>query len=664
MKKVLCMLSLIVGTLMMSGCDKPQPEGPGNQDGPDGPGGQVVPTADFVLEVSEVTSTSCHFSVQPKDETMSYVVMIVEKSEYDAFEDGYKYQDNDLEWFQRKATEEEKTLEEWLEGFLHKGRFESDEAGLMPGFSYYLYAYGLDYEGYFTTGVTKIEFDTPELVMSDVTFDINVSEIGLTSAKVSVTASEEDALFFFNVFSVEDFNQWGGDDAAFSNHAAALVDYYIQMGQTLDAMVTNLGSIGHDELVFEGLTDNTEYIAYAVGIDENFFVISKPAVSRFTTGKAVKSENTFKVDIQETTFCSVIGTVTPSNDDPFICIVQAKNQFEDYESESDIMYDIVNTYMKWDSLDGILYSGEVVDLESISSLSAETEYEVLCFGWDDAPTTDLTRVPFTTLAAGGRPQNQEFSFVLSDLTHNKVTVNITPKLGLYYFYDCMSVSLFNEYLASEGSEDGALCRFIDEQIDYGAEFFGSSRVEYLEDMGGVIGKQKWTFTDLKEDTEYIIVAASVNMSTGLIAYRKGFKSEVFRTGILIESDAAITFTIDRYYDGTELAELDPSQFSKCRGMVMVPYTVTPNASAVHWRTTFAYGEFLSWAGRDDVLFELDYQCDTDREQGYAVVHYDQVISFLGIAESAEGYTGPFTIYEFQAERGKTSPAQEFIDSLK
>jgi len=366
-------------------------------------------------------------------------------------------------------------LEEWLEGFLHKGRFESDEAGLMPGFSYYLYAYGLDYEGYFTTGVTKIEFDTPELVMSDVTFDINVSEIGLTSAKVSVTASEEDALFFFNVFSVEDFNQWGGDDAAFSNHAAALVDYYIQMGQTLDAMVTNLGSIGHDELVFEGLTDNTEYIAYAVGIDENFFVISKPSVSRFTTGKAVKSENTFKVDIQETTFCSVIGTVTPSNDDPFICIVQAKSQFADYESDTDLMYDIVSSYQQWNLLDTVLYSGEVVNLESISSLSAETEYEVFCFGWDDAPTTDLTRVPFTTLAAGGRPQNQEFSFVLSDLTHNKVTVNITPKLGLYYFFDCMSVSLFNEYLASEGSEDGALCRYIDEQIDYGAEFFGSTR---------------------------------------------------------------------------------------------------------------------------------------------------------------------------------------------
>jgi hypothetical protein len=47
-----------------------------------------------------------------------------------------------------------------------------------------------------------------------------------------------------------------------------------------------------------------------------------------------------------------------------------------------------------------------------------------------------------------------------------------------------------------------------------------------------------------------------------------------------------------------------------------------------------------------------------------VVNYDQIVSFLGIAEDDEGYTGPFTIYEFTARRGKASPAQEFIDSLK
>ena len=228
----------------------------------------------------------------------------------------------------------------------------------------------------------------------------------------------------------------------------------------------------------------------------------------------------------------------------------------------------------------------------------------------------------------------------------------------------MSMKTFEEYVASEGSEDEAICRFLDERIDYGAEFFYCTRAEYLADMGAAIGKQKWTFTGLEQDSEYMIVAATVNMTTGKIALRKPFCSEVFRTTILIESNATVEFVIDKYYDGTELAELDPTQFSKCKGMVMVPYEIVPNAEAAHWRTTFTYGEFASWAERDDILIELDYKSDQDKTQGYAVVHYDQVVSFLGMAEDAEGYTGPFALYEFTAKKGGASPAAEFIESLK
>ena len=644
----------VFAALMMWCCEKPQTEEP---DIPQ------EPVADFVLAVSDVTAVSCHFAVTPKDEQMPYVVMLVEKSDFDEFETEYAYQDNDLEWFQQKAVEEGKDLDEWLKDFLHVGPFEADEKGLMPGTSYYLYAYGLDYEGYFMTGVTKMEFSTPEIVQKEMTFEIDVTDVGLSKATVSVQASEETGVFFMNVFSEQQYQEWGGDETAFANHAAALVDYYVTMGRTLEEIVTNLGSVGKASISFDDLTADTEYIAYAVGIDENFFVNTKATVVRFTTKKAVQSSNTFTVDITGTTFCSVQGTVTPSNDDPYICTIQPKMQLDNYSSDEEIMYELVATYDKWDALQDVLYAGETVDLEEISSLAAETEYVVVCFGWNEAPTTGLTKVAFTTAAAGGNPRAQELTFELSDIIHNKVTVNITPKLGLHYFYDCMSVQTLNEYIATEGSEDEAICRFIDERIDYGADFFNCTRKEYLEDMGAAIGKQKWTFTGLEEDTEYLIVAATVNMTTGKIALRKPFKSDVFRTTILIESDAAVTFVIDKYYDGTELAELDPVQFSKCKGMVMVPYKIMPNASAAHWRTTFTYGEFLSWAERDDILIELDYKSDKDKTQGFAVVHYDQIVAFLGMAENDEGYTGPFTIYEFTAERGKASPAQEFIDSL-
>lgn len=655
MKRLLLSFNCIVTVfLLLSACDRPDPEVPEEP---------VVPEYEFLLDVSDVTSTSCRFSVTPADETMTYVVMLVDKASYDEYENEFKYQDSDLEWFERKADEEGVTLEEWLAAFLKKGKFEGEESGLMPGENYYLYAYGLEKEGYFTTGVTKMEFSTPEIEVKDVTFEISVSDIGKTSAKVAVKASKDDALFFVNVFSQEEYEAWGGDDTAFANHAGALVDYYIQMSQTLEAIVANLGSIGKEEIIFNDLKDNTEYIAYAVGIDENFFINTAPEVVRFSTEKVGMSANTFTVDIQETTFCSVVGTVTPSNDDPFICAIQPKALLESYESDRDIMYELVSTYKHWDALEDVLYAGETVDLESISSLTPSTDYVLLCFGWDDAPTTALTKVEFTTRDAGGNPRDQELDFALSEIMHNKVTVSVVPKLGLSYFYDCMPVSLLSEYTAEEGSEDEAICRFLDERIDYGAEYFGCSRSEYLEEMGAVIGKETWTFTGLEEDTEYLIVAATVDVKTGRVAPRMGFRSEVFRTTILIESDASIEFVIDRYYDGSELAEIDPQQFGKCKGMVMVPYKVVPNGTAAHWRTTFAYGEFASWAERDDILFELDYKCDEDKTQGYAVVHYDQIVSFMGIAEDKDGYTGPFALKEFTAKKGGASPAQEFIDSL-
>ena len=271
MKRIFALVCLLMGIFVFWGCENVRPVVP---DDPDQPELQY----DFKLSVTDVTSTSCRFSVVPTYEQMSYVAMIVEKSEFDSFDDEYKYQDDDLAWFEQRAMEEGKDLSDWLEEFLHVGAIEDEELGLMPGVKYYLYAYGLDYEGYFTTGVTKYEFETPEIQQNELGFKIEVTDIGLTKATVNVTADKDDAVFFVNVFSPEQYQQWGGDETAFATHALALVDYYVTMGRTTEEMVANLGSVGSASLVFDDLMDNTEYMAYAVGIDENFYVNTKAEV--------------------------------------------------------------------------------------------------------------------------------------------------------------------------------------------------------------------------------------------------------------------------------------------------------------------------------------------------------------------------------------------------
>lgn len=108
-------------------------------------------------------------------------------------------------------------------------------------------------EGYFTTDVFKYEFSTPEIPMTDVSFTIEVNDIGLTSAKVNVTPSDDKARYFVNVFSMEEYQQWGGDDGAFAAQAAALVDYYVMMGKSLKEIVANLGSVGSVTIPFDDL---------------------------------------------------------------------------------------------------------------------------------------------------------------------------------------------------------------------------------------------------------------------------------------------------------------------------------------------------------------------------------------------------------------------------
>ena len=440
-------------------------------------------------------------------------------------------------------------------------------------------------------------------------------------------------------------------------------------------MIANLCFVGEKSLTVDDLKAGTKHYAYAIGVDNDFLPNTEAFVVEFETPTADSSALTFEVDFTNFYYDHVDGIVTPSNnDETYICSIQTAESLTWYDSEEEFMQTLLDDLEWWyGGVETALRTG-ATDLSTFGGLYPETEYVVVCFGYDETPTTELFTFPFTTTEASGNPADLtvEFAIDYEQLSHNTVYVTATPSVGAHYFMSYISTFDLEYYIEEYGSQDAALIAFANEEIDYGAEFFFCSRAEYLADMGANLGTYTMMFNQLNPATEYIIYAVAVDISSGDIASNRVSVSEAFTTLDKVVSTAAVEFEFGNYYDGTALADLDPERFLNCKGYVVLPYYVKPNVDAMNWYTGFYDGDYTEWGCTDeDIYAELityGYEWDSDlvslnRESGVAVLQYDAAYTFLGIAEDYDGNFGAGTMNVVTLSREGVSPAQEFIDNL-
>lgn len=628
-----------------------------------------VDKPDFVIEVGAVTDTSVEFTITPEDEEMTYIAMMTTKEYFDKFEDDDAYIMDDLLWLDDAAFNAGVELSEYLEGVLKTGVISDTQDKLDPATEYIVYAFGLSKTGIVTTSLYKQSFTTLATELTEINFEIEVSEIGYDTAKVSVVPDNDKAIYFVNVFSYEDYEYYGGDESAFAEHLTQLRNYYYNLGATADQMVANLGFVGAKSLTVEKLKAGTKYMAYAIGIDERFIANSVATVVEFETVAAETSDLTFEVELTTIDYDHIEGSVTPSNnDDTYICSVQYASALEWSESEEALVESIVNDITAWGNIEDSLRKG-VMSLDGISGLQSETDYIIVCFGYDGAPTTAPHITHFTTPEATGNPEDLVVEFEVSDITHNSVKVTTIPSVGVYYFTYYVEKEEFDLLIDDDYSVDARVAYLANYEIDYGAEWFDCSRAEYLYDLGASLGREKNFYNQLEPSTDYIAYAIAVDIQSGELASDKGFVSDVFRTLDKVVSDAAVTIEFGNYYDGSALAELDPARFLNCKGYAVLPYTVKPNDSAVAWYTGFYDGDFTEWGCTDDDIYaELitygwewgsDYVSE-NRESGVAVLSYDMPYTFLGIAKDSTDSYGLGFIDVITPTPDGVSPAEEFI----
>ena len=661
MKKILFNGLLLLLATVFVGC----------KETPDVPPTPVDPVdkPDFVIEVGAVTDTSVEFTITPEDEELTYIAMMTTKEYFDKFEDDDAYIMDDLMWLDDAAYDAGVELSEYLEGVLKTGVISDTQDKLDPATEYIVYAFGLSKTGIVTTSLYKQTFTTLSTELTELNFEIEVTDVGYDTATITVTPDNDKAFYFVNVFSLEDYQNYGGDESAFVAHINKLRNYYYGLGATADQMVANLGYVGAKSLSVEDLRAGTKYMAYAIGIDERFIANSVATVVEFETVAAQTSDLTFEVELTNIEYDHIEGSVTPSNnDDTYICSVQYASSLEWSESEEAFVDSIVDDITAWGNIEDSLRKG-VMSLDGISGLQSETDYIIVCFGYDGAPTTAPHITHFTTPAAAGNPEDLVVEFEVSDITHNSVYVTTTPSVGAYYFTYYVEENYFDLLIDDYYSVDARVAYLANSEIDYGAEWFDCSRAEYLYELGASLGKEKNFYNQLEPATEYVAYAIAVDMETGELASEKGFVSEPFRTLDKVVSDAAVTIEFGNYYDGSALAELDPARFLNCKGYAVLPYTVKPNDSAVAWYTGFYDGDFTEWGCTDDDIYaELitygwewgsEYVSE-NRESGVAVLSYDMPYTFLGIAKDSTDSYGLGFIDVITPTHDGVSPAEEFI----
>ena len=663
--KLFASLLSAVAMLFAVGC-QPEPA-----DKPDKPDEKPC----FTFEILEAGKTTVSFRVTPLAEEMPYVIMITDKATFETFESEEAFIADDLAWFDQVAMSMGITLEDYLATILTTGVKEDSTDGLAPDTEYYLYAYHLTASGEVVSDFEFKEFKTAALEESDTTFEVSVSDISYNKATVNVVPSSTTAIYFVNIMSEERLADFGEGDEAYINHLVALRDYYLGMNATTEQMIANLCFAGEKSLTVDDLKAGTKHYAYAIGVDGDFLPNTKAFVIEFETTSAESSALTFEVDFTNFYYDHVDGIVTPSNDDEtYICSIQTAESLTWYDSEEEFMQTLLDDLEWWyGGVETALHTG-ITDLSTFGGLYPETEYIVVCFGYDETPTTELFTFPFTTTEASGNPADLtvEFAIDYEQLSHNTVYVTATPSVGAHYFMSYISTSDLEYYVEEYGSQDAALIAFANEEIDYGADYFWCSRAEYLADMGANLGTYTMMFNQLNPATEYIIYAVAVDINSGDVVGEHVSVSEAFTTLDKVVGSAAVEFEFGNYYDGSALADLDPERFLSCKGYVVMPYTVVPNVDAMNWYTGFYYSDYTEWGCTDeDIYAELityGYEWDSDlvslnRESGVAVLQYDAAYTFLGIAEDYDGNFGVGTLEVVTLSKEGVSPAQEFIDRL-
>ena len=230
------------------------------------------------------------------------------------------------------------------------------------------------------------------------TIEIPEDEITASSAHVISTRLDASLTWHADVMSQSDYDYFGGD---MEEYFLYVLEYMAEYNYTTipDLLAGGFAyDYDEDDYTYTGLSPQTAYKAYAVGVDLEGNITTDFCIEDFTTLEMQLGNLTFDIETTPKT-TSVLLDVYPSDKSACYWTTVIDDSFYDAGyTDEDIMTEIINNigiYIMY----GMGYYGDQTGLE-ITGMSPQTHYYAVAFGVDETALTynsEMAKVEFTTL---------------------------------------------------------------------------------------------------------------------------------------------------------------------------------------------------------------------------------------------------------------------------
>ena len=402
--------------------------------------------------------------------------------------------------------------------------------------------------------------------------------------------------------------------------------------------------MGHQ---FTGVTPNTTYVAYAYGFDKENL---KPTteISRLKITTTAVSDYTLHFDFNvEVDGPNVSIDIKPQGYDGYYYygVFWAKDVAgaSDEELRSYCEADWENNKAYYSSFfdtpeqglhfifNELAFRGEQ-HLEA--ELDANTEFILWAFGMDDEALMNTTPEYYTFTTGNVKASENTFVLSVPELLSRKATVKVETSNNDPYIAALVAGDRF------EGNTDAEIMEYI----------LTNFSVQYIN------GTMSDTATGLVPSTEYelLVFGAQAGAATTELNRLK------FTTAEVVYADLDFSLTIGNYYNGSELAALNPD-YAGFEDTVIVPITANVDEDAVAFYFNAMSALDFPYYEYEQIIEGLVADGAVEDTTSYYAFEFDTAYTFFGVAEDKDGnFTEVWSSKDTTFKVEDCSPIEEFF----